>query len=436
MAAFARSSVRWTVRTTTFTVILAAAGCTSMAAPSVPSPEKVATLEAAHARAPASIDARLHLAAAYDATGRSVESVDLLEPLANANDPDPAALFLFGTSLEKEARFGDAKRAFEAYLAVDAPLPLRREARARIALLERRELEQAVRQAIAQESSLQATTPRDDAVGVFPFLFAGSDPALEPLSRAIAELLTTDLAQTDRLVVLERARLQFLLDELQLAASDAVDPATAARAGRVLGAGRIVQGRIGGDESALQIETAVVRVAGGGPAATLTEDGPIGRLFEMEKQLALSIYGSAGVQLTVAERERVLRRHTDNVQALLAFGFGLEADDGNRFAEAVTAFERALSFDGAFELARIWLERSRRKAEAEAQDIDELTGLGELELGWLLPEWLRRRLLFAAVDPLVPDPDLRNPGPEVLGVEGLDRRARVDVIIRPPGGGQ
>jgi tetratricopeptide (TPR) repeat protein len=394
----------------------------------------VAALEAAYALAPGALDARLHLAAAYEATGRAADAVGLLEPIAAEADPDPAALFLLGASLEREGRYAEAAAAFERYLAVEAPLPLRRAARNRIELLERRALEQSVRDAIAREASLQATTPGDDVVGVFPFFYAGTDPALSPLGRALAELLTTDLAQTDRLTIVERSRLQFLLDELELAARGAVDPATGARAGRLVGAGHIVQGRITGDATALHIESAVVRVAAGGTGSSMVEDGPVDRLFEMEKQMALSVYSAAGVQLTVAERERVLRRHTDNVQALLAFGFGLEADDGNRYGEAVAAFERALSRDGGFELARIWLERSRRKAEATAQDTDELTDLGELELGWLLPEWLRRRLLFAAVDPMVPDPDIRQPGPEVLGVEGLDRRARVDVIISPPGG--
>jgi len=159
-------------------------------------------------------------------------------------------------------------------------------------------------------------------------------------------------------------------------------------------------------------------------------------LFDLEKQLALSVYAGAGVQLTAAERERVLQRHTDNVQALLAFGDGLAADDSGRYAEAVAAFERSLEADGGFDLARFWLEQSKLKQEATEQDDDELASLAELDLGWFLPDWQRRRLPFIAIDPLIPDPDLRNPGPELVGVEGLDRRALVDIVVRPPAGGK
>lgn len=422
------------IRTAAF--VLLATGCTAVASPRTPGPSTVAELEASLSRNPGSLDARLHLAAARAAAGRDGEAADLLLAELNDDDPDPAALFLLGLSLEKDSRFTEARHAFEAYLAVDAPLPLRRAAQARIALLERKELEQAVREAIAREAELRSTAPRDDALGIFPFLVSTRDTNLAPLSRAVAELLATDLALTDRLTVVERARVQFLLDELDLAASGAVDAGTGARAGRLVGAGRIVQGRVGDNASALRLEALVVRVTTGAAASPLTEDGALERLFDMQKQLALQIYSAAGVQLTAAERARVLVRHSDNIQALLAFGNGLVEDDGNRYRAAVSEFERAIELDNGFDLARFWLERSKLKAEAEEQDLDGLMGLGEIELGWWLPEWLRRRLIFAAVDPLVPDPDLRNPRPETFGVEGLDRRAGVDVIIRPPGGGR
>ena len=69
-------------------------------------------------------------------------------------------------------------------------------------------------------------------VAVFPFLYRGSDPALEPLGRALSELLVTDLGQVKRLRVLERARVQVLLDEMDLAERGLVDSTTAARSGR------------------------------------------------------------------------------------------------------------------------------------------------------------------------------------------------------------
>jgi tetratricopeptide (TPR) repeat protein len=409
------------------------AGCgTTLMVPSRATPTQISALESRLASEPGSEDARVQLAAAYRATGRPAEAATLLEPVVREDPEDPSTLFLLAMSYEGAGRLTDARRTYESYLATNGPASLNRQAENRLARIERSELEKAVRDAIASERSIGAATIDTRSVGIFPFVFSGSDPGLEPLGKAVAELLTADLSQTDRLRVLERAQMQFLLDELTLPATSAVDPATAARAGRILGAGQLVQGRIDGTAADLRIQSILARVNATRDStdAPLVENGPVASIFDIEKRLALSIYSAVGVQLTVAERERVLQRHTDNVQALLAFGLGLEADDAGRWGDAMGRFESAIEFDGGFTLARIWLERVRRKSG----DGDGLGELAEIELGWGLPGWQRRRLQFASIDPMVPDPDLRNPLPEALGVEGLDRRARAIIIIRQPGG--
>jgi hypothetical protein len=399
-----------------------------------PSAESIRGLEARLAEAPSSADARFDLAVAYRAAQRHADASATLQPLAAAGNADAAALFLLALSYEAEQKYGDARRAYDAYLESGGTRRLDRRARARIALLERLELQLAVRNAIASEQQLAGARPEPTTVGVFPFVITGPDASLRPLGRAIAELLTTDLAVTGRLTLVERTQLQYLLDELNLAASGAADPATAARAGRLVGAGRLVQGRVEGDSLALRIQALVATVAAGTASPPVEERSPIAGLFEAEKRLAIALHSSLGVQLSVAERERVLQRPTDNVRALLAFGVGLEADDAGRYADAVREFQRALDLDSGFELARLWRDGAKLREEASQDDLNELSDLAERDLGWDLPGWLRRRLIFASIDRLIPEPDLRDPGAELFGVEGLDRRARVNVIIRPPTG--
>jgi hypothetical protein len=415
-------------------VLIAGACATRSAVPS-PSPESIRSLEARLQAEPGSPDSRFDLALAYRAAGRPADASATLEPLAASGDADAAALFLLALSYEQQQRFGEARRTYDAYLEAGGTRRLDRRARARLALLERLELQAAARDAISREQALAATSPDPATIGIFPFLFAGAPPALQPLGRAFAELLTTDLAVTGRLTVVERVRVQLLLDELSLAASATVDPATAARTGRFVGAGRLIQGRLEGDSAALRIQALVVSVASPTSPATLDERSPLADLLEAEKRLALSLYSSLGIQLTVAERERVLLRHTDNVQALLAFAAGIEADDAGRWADAVREYQRALDLDSGFALARVRRDEAQLRWEAEQEGADALAELAERDLGWDLPGWLRRRLVFGAIDRLIPEPDLRDPVPELFGVEGLDRRARVNVIIRPPAGG-
>lgn len=415
--------------------VLLAAGCaTGAGMRAAPSAETIRGLEAKLAASPASADARFDLAVAYRAAARHSDVTSTLEPLAASGSADAAAYFLLALGYEAQERFGDARRAYDAYLDAGGTRRLDRRARARIALLERLELQLGVRNAIAREQELGATRPDPATVGVFPFAVAGPDASLRPLGRAMAELLTTDLAISGRLTLVERTQVQYLLDELNLAQSGATDPATAARAGRLVGAGRLVQGRVEGDSLALRIQALVASVATGTASAPIEERAPIAGLFEAEKRLAIALHSGLGIQLSVAERERVLQQPTDNVQALLAFGIGLEADDAGRWADAVREFQRALDLDSGFELARVWRDGAQLRLEASQDDMSELSDLAERELGWDLAGWLRRRLIFASIDRLIPDPDLRDPVPELFGVEGLDRRARVNVIVRPPTG--
>ena len=142
--------------------------------------------------------------------------------------------------------------------------------RTRLALVQRQELEEKVRAALLRERQLADSVPPARTVGVFPFFTATSDTTLRPLGTAVAELLTTDLAQTERVRVVERVQVKVLLDEMELGATERVDPRTAARSGRILGASNIVQGRMDGSQAQLTMQTAVVRVpapAGAPPRA-------------------------------------------------------------------------------------------------------------------------------------------------------------------------
>lgn len=399
--------------------------------PTPPAPSEIPALEAQYRAAPGNAQLRARLASAYRAGNRPEDAVALLEPIAAT--ASPAASVTLAGAYEDLARFEDA-RAIYTRLAGTTSGALQRAVRARLEGLRRLELQYAVVQALAREEELSQTAPTPNTVGIFPFLFESTNETLVPLSRAMAELLTVDLSQTDRLRVVERAQLQYLLEELELAESARVDTLTAARAGRLVGAGRIVQGRIGGAGEDVSLQAAVVQVEGPEGVRLIDQEGSLSNLFDLEKQLALSIYDAMGVQLTVAERQRVNRRQTENVQALLAFGYGLEAADGGRYAEAVQHFDRAAALDPGFDLADAWRDRAQAEGVVETQGQQELfrVASGGDPAG---EDWISAREPFIQVEQLIPEPQGRDAVQEVLGVEGLERGAILQIIIRRPTGG-
>ncbi|MEO7181276.1 MAG: CsgG/HfaB family protein [Gemmatimonadaceae bacterium] len=410
----------------------------------LPDPSSLPALQQAFARDSSDPALRVRLAEAQRRAGQPAIAARLLEPIAATM---PVAEFYLGLVREDQGRPTDARLLYERYLARAASGELRDRVRDRLSLLGRLELQQAIRTVVANERT--STTRPTDArvVGVFPFLTSTSDPQLHPLGTAFAELLSNDLAQTDRLRVVERVRLQQLLDEIQLTESRRVDPATAVRSGRLLGAGTLVQGRIeGGAGAQVNFQAAVVRVQAPTAAVNpLRERDALTRLFDVEKKLAFGIYSRMGVQLTSAERDRVARHATRNVQALLELGYGLEAQDAGRYAEAATHFARAAQLDPAFALAR------QKSAEATVQA--RAAGFTTAALGQLalasVPDirvarapnlvraadrpQLRAANLFAPVERLVPNPSVRDAGVEALGVEGVTRSGTADLVIRRPG---
>lgn len=410
-------------------VLLVQVGCAGlMAPPAAPTPAEIPSLQAELERQPGSLAVRMRLAEAYRLAGQGEAALVLLEPVVSER---PEAALALGLAYESLDRVADARRAYADYVERGRDGSLKVRVRERLALLERQELEDAVRSALAREGELANTAPTPNTVGVFPFLAVTDDPELKPLGTALAELLTTDLSQTDRLTVVERAQVQALLTELSLGESGRVDPATAARSGRLLGAANLVQGRVEPSGSDLSVQAVVVSVPGGQDVpAPVRETDALARIFDMEKRLALALYEQMGIQLTQAERERVTRQTTTNVQALLAFGFGLEAADAGQDVEAATHFVRALNLDPGFDLARAHWTKADQSIRAAGTSANTLGRLSLAEAG-SVSDWRTR---FEAVEALMANPAARDPAAEVLGAEGPGRRGTAEVVIRRPGG--
>lgn len=422
---------------TLLATLLVAACAPSFVPGGVPAPREIPALEARLAEQPTDRDNRIRLGAAYVEAERPEDALRILEPLTG-DGPDLVALLVQGSALEGLERFSDARDSYERAIRLARPdqREIRQVAGDRITLVRRRQLEADARAAVAREAELMQVPPSDETLAVFPFIYDGSDPTYSPLGRALSEMVVTDLAAIDRIRVLERARIQFLLDELALSESERVDPATAVRGGRMLGAGQVIQGRVGGDEAEIQILAGVVPARVGAAVSQVEEADQLQAFFDLQKRLVLSLFETLRIQLTPAERERVLQRPTENLEAILLFGRALEAEDRGDFAEAARLFRAAVEADPGFD------EADRRAGEAERlQDQAAITPRGftgitmtEVPTAPGLPRSLDQiRITLAEIDGLIPGPELRDPGPELLGTEGVGLGpALLEILLRLP----
>ena len=268
------------------------------------------------------------------------------------NESGPALLYL-GLVQEELEEWSAARDAYSRYLDVGRSAPLIEVMRQRLQLIAQRVLAQQAQAALAAESQLADTDVTPRSVAVFPFRYESNNPDYEPLIYALADMMTTDFAVSNALIVLERAQIQSLLNEMALTDAGYAEPGTGARAGRMLQAEHVVQGvltTLGQDE--LQILTDVLNVPNATSAGVETASDELVNLFDMEKDLVFRIIRDRlGVQLTPAEEQAILDNRTDNVLAFLAYGRGLRQKDDGNYSAAQAEFEEAQSLDPDFDAA-------------------------------------------------------------------------------------
>jgi tetratricopeptide (TPR) repeat protein len=323
---------------------LALAGCASGA-----SGRSIASLEEAQRVEPGSFAVNRSLGIGYYKAGRFSEANAALRTAAQRNPNDATTALYLGLVAEELGDLAAAKRAYSTYLTVGRTNRVRRQLQAHLIALTRRELADDARRAVADERTLGDVPGSPMTVAVLPLRFTGPDSSLHPLERGLAELLSTDLARSKQLTVLERARIQAVLDELALQRSGLTDSTTNVRAGRLLRAGRLVQGSLLQLDSAqLRVDAAVVDVGTMQVSGTAHDADQLEELFAMEKRIALALFDELGVRLTVAERNAIEQRPTRSLAAFLAYSRGLTAEDEGRYEDASRFYRDALRLDPGF----------------------------------------------------------------------------------------
>ena len=268
------------------------------------------------------------------------------------NESGPALLYL-GLVQEEFEEWSAARDAYSQYLDVGRSEQLKEVVSRQLTLVAQNVLQEEAQATLAAESQLADTEVTPRSIAVFPFRYNSSNPDFEPLIYALADMMTTDFAVSNALIVLERAQIQSLLDEMALTQAGYAETGTGARAGRMLRVEHVVQGvltTVGQD--AIQVDTDVLSVPDAASVGTESASDELVNLFDLEKDLVFRIIRDRlGVQLTPAEEQAILDNRTDNVLAFLAYGRGLREKDNGNYAAAQAEFQQAEQLDPGFTAA-------------------------------------------------------------------------------------
>ena len=173
----------------------------------------------------------------------------------------------------------------------------------------------------------------------------------DPLEKGLASLMGHYLGGATQLQVVERDRVHWLLEELELQRDTTlVDQERAVRMGKVLGVHVVLFGSYAVHEGRIRIGARLVKVETSEVILSEHLFGEPDDFFELIERLSLQVAQAINVEL---DRDDVReRRATSGYDALLAYSDGVVLVEQGRYAEAHAKFMQALEHDPGYEQAR------------------------------------------------------------------------------------
>lgn len=186
-------------------------------------------------------------------------------------------------------------------------------------------------------------------LAVLPLEKGAGSAQYDGLGRALAGMLVSDLSTLPGLRLVERDQLDALLAEMKLKDTGFLDPKTAQKLGKGVGARFVVAGSFTVVEPRFVLDARVVEVQSGEIVKAAAADGTVEDFVAVEKELVEELVAGLDLTLTSSERRKLLTQApTEKFAAFTAWSQGMARKEEGKVEEAKAAFERALAVDPAF----------------------------------------------------------------------------------------
>jgi TolB-like protein len=320
--------------------------------------EVIARLADSLAADPSQVEAKKILAIAWFQKNNFIAADTLLSQYLQHEPDDDQAMYYCAAAADSLNDDAKALTWYRAYVTAAPQAALRAQADARIRQLVQRRMQQEVHRALFYEAALSASPKADsNSIAVLAFDNNGADRTLDPLGRGLAEMMTTDLSKVRAMKVVERLRMQTILDELSLCGSNPSSQQTAPRAGRLAGAQRIIKGTfVATDDGMMHLDAAAARTSTAEVDAYVSSLEPKENIFRAEKKLVFDLLRSLSIPVSENEREAILTVPTENYFAFVRYAQGLECADRGLYAQASAFFRQAIELDPHFTQAQDQLD--------------------------------------------------------------------------------
>jgi tetratricopeptide (TPR) repeat protein len=281
------------------------------------------------------------------------DAVKSFEKVLKMDDEDDQAAYYAAASYEATQEYNKAIQYYRLYTELTFFGEYKELVESRIKLLYRQQMEIEAQRALKMEKQLEVAKIPTNTIAILYFENKGQKTELNPLQKGLAEMIITDLSKVKALKVVERIRLQQLIEEMNLGETDLVDQKTAPRLGKLLGAFRLVKGsffELTGEK--MNIDAFVARTRTGELDVSTNITGSMNEFFRLEKELVFKILDELKIKISAAEREAILEVPTENFFAFLQYSRGLDLEDKGLYTQAFEAYSQAAAADPNFTQAK------------------------------------------------------------------------------------
>ena len=301
---------------------------------------------------PYDADALKHLSIFYIQTHQNDTAQKYINKAIKLSPDDPEVIFYKGLNLEFFGKQNEALEYYKKYSGILNDSPYRELMEGRYLWIKRQQAYSDVDSLIKREKDISSKNISDSTMAVFPLIYQGINKDYVPLSRGFSEMVSIDLAKVRALKILERVRIQAVLDELKFGQSSMVNQTTAPRMGKLLGAGTIVSGDYDVTKNGdFKIDLGSWDVKDSQRKSWINKSGNLNDFFTLQKEVVFAFLQNNGIELTQAEKEAIAKVPTQNLQSFLAFSKGIMAEDAGNFNSAASYFKTASELDPHFEAA-------------------------------------------------------------------------------------
>ena len=203
---------------------------------------------------------------------------------------------------------------------------------------------------------------------------------LDPLKKGLADMLTTEMSKVKALKVLERAKIQTVVEELNLNETELIDKNTTQKMGKLLGAHVMLFGGFTNlFDDKLRIDIRIVRTETGEVLKAEEETGELKQFLPMLQALVKKVASNLDVALS-SDEEHALGATDDgkfNSYVLYAQGvdledMGIKTERAGKKADAITMYDNArIAYKKSWEESQNY-EPSKRKMEEMAAKVARL----------------------------------------------------------------